>query len=79
MSSERAVLAGQREQTAGVEVVGGIVLNSPVGGANADGVTLDPGLGLPPDYALQVVNARNAPGTTSTPFTAQTGLVRPGD
>ena len=34
---------------------------------------------VPGDYALQVVNARNAPGTTSTPFTAQTGLVRPGE
>ena len=28
------------------------------------------------DYALQVVNAGNAPGTTSTSFTAQTGLVQ---
>ncbi|HEY5787093.1 MAG TPA: S8 family serine peptidase [Microlunatus sp.] len=28
------------------------------------------------DYALQVVNAGNAPGTTMTPFTAQTGLVQ---
>ena len=28
------------------------------------------------DYALQVVNAGNAPGTTETPFTAQTGLVQ---
>ena len=31
---------------------------------------------VPGDYALQVVNAGNAPGTTSTPFTAQTGLVQ---
>ena len=28
------------------------------------------------DYALQVVNAGNAPGTTATSFTAQTGLVQ---
>ncbi|MET0147153.1 MAG: transporter substrate-binding domain-containing protein [Ilumatobacteraceae bacterium] len=27
-----------------------------LGGANADGVTLDPGLGLPPDFALQIVS-----------------------
>ena len=26
-----------------------------LGGANADGTTLDPGLGLPTDFALQVV------------------------
>jgi subtilase family protein/fibronectin type III domain protein/PA domain-containing protein/peptidase inhibitor I9 len=32
---------------------------------------------VPGDYALQVVNAGNAPGTTATPFTAQTGLVVP--
>ena len=28
------------------------------------------------DYALQVVNVGNAPGTTATSFTAQTGLVQ---
>ena len=42
---ERAVLASQREQTAGIEVVGGIVLNSPVGGANADAVEVAAQLG----------------------------------
>ncbi|WP_091537817.1 DUF6282 family protein [Modestobacter sp. DSM 44400] len=42
---ERAVLAGQREEAAGVEVVGGIVLNSPVGGANADAVEVAARLG----------------------------------
>ena len=26
-----------------------------LGGANADGTTLDPGLGLPTDFALQIV------------------------
>lgn len=35
---ERALLAAQNDSTAGIEVVGGIVLNSPVGGANADAV-----------------------------------------
>jgi len=29
-------------------------------------------------YALQVRNIANAPGTTSTPYTAQTGLAQPG-
>jgi hypothetical protein len=32
---------------------------------------------VPGDYALQVVNAGNAPSTTETRFTAQTGLVQP--
>ena len=31
---------------------------------------------VPGDYALLVVNVGNAPGTTTTPFTAQTGLVQ---
>lgn len=42
---ERAVLAAQREQAAGIEVVGGIVLNSPVGGANADAAEVAAQLG----------------------------------
>lgn len=42
---ERAVLAGQREAAAGVTVVGGIVLNSPVGGANPDAVEVAARLG----------------------------------
>ena len=42
---ERAALASQRELTAGVEVVGGVVLNSPVGGANADAVQVAARLG----------------------------------
>jgi hypothetical protein len=42
---ERAVLASQREAAAGVEVVGGIVLNSPVGGANPDAVEVAARLG----------------------------------
>ena len=42
---ERAVLAAQREAAAGVEVVGGIVLNSPAGGANADAVEVAARLG----------------------------------
>ena len=29
-------------------------------------------------YALQVINVANAPGTTSTSFTAQAGLAQPG-
>jgi hypothetical protein len=42
---ERAVLAGQRDAVAGVTVVGGIVLNSPVGGANPDAVEVAARLG----------------------------------
>jgi hypothetical protein len=42
---ERAVLAARRDETAGVEVVGGIVLNSPVGGANPDAVEVAARLG----------------------------------
>jgi hypothetical protein len=42
---ERAVLAAERDAAAGVEVVGGIVLNSPVGGANPDGVEVAARLG----------------------------------
>jgi hypothetical protein len=42
---ERAVLAGQRDAAAGVTVVGGIVLNSPVGGANPDAVEVAARLG----------------------------------
>jgi Family of unknown function (DUF6282) len=42
---ERAVLAAQRGETAGVEVHGGIVLNSPVGGANPDAVEVAARLG----------------------------------
>jgi hypothetical protein len=42
---ERAVLAAGREAAAGVEVFGGIVLNSPVGGANADAVEVAARLG----------------------------------
>jgi hypothetical protein len=42
---ERAVLAARRDETSGVEVVGGIVLNSPVGGANPDAVEVAARLG----------------------------------
>lgn len=42
---ERAVLAAARGETAGVQVVGGVVLNSPVGGANADAVEVAARLG----------------------------------
>jgi hypothetical protein len=42
---ERAVLAAQRGETSGVEVYGGIVLNSPVGGANPDAVEVAARLG----------------------------------
>lgn len=42
---ERAVLAAQRAAAAGIEVVGGIVLNSPVGGANPDAVEVAARLG----------------------------------
>jgi hypothetical protein len=42
---ERAVLAARTDETAGVEVVGGIVLNSPVGGANPDAVEVAARLG----------------------------------
>ncbi|MCZ2861149.1 DUF6282 family protein [Blastococcus sp. VKM Ac-2987] len=42
---ERAVLAAGREAAAGVEVVGGIVLNSPAGGANPDAVEVAARLG----------------------------------
>jgi hypothetical protein len=42
---ERALLAAEREAAAGVEVVGGIVLNSPVGGANPDAVEVAARLG----------------------------------
>jgi hypothetical protein len=42
---ERAVLAAERDAAAGVEVVGGIVLNSPVGGANPDAVEVAARLG----------------------------------
>jgi hypothetical protein len=42
---ERAVLAAQRGEADGVEVYGGIVLNSPVGGANADAVEVAARLG----------------------------------
>jgi Family of unknown function (DUF6282) len=42
---ERAVLAAQRAESSGVTVVGGIVLNSPVGGANPDAVEVAARLG----------------------------------
>lgn len=42
---ERAVLARERDAAAGVEVVGGIVLNSTVGGANPDAVEVAARLG----------------------------------
>ena len=42
---ERAVLAAQRDAAAGVTVAGGIVLNSPVGGANPDAVEVAARLG----------------------------------
>jgi hypothetical protein len=42
---ERAVLAAQREAASGVTVVGGIVLNSPAGGANPDAVEVAARLG----------------------------------
>ncbi|MGY1826944.1 MULTISPECIES: DUF6282 family protein [unclassified Blastococcus] len=42
---ERAVFAAQRGEAAGVEVYGGIVLNSPVGGANPDAVEVAARLG----------------------------------
>jgi hypothetical protein len=42
---ERAVLAAGRDEARGVEVVGGIVLNSPVGGANPDAVEVAARLG----------------------------------
>lgn len=42
---ERAALADARHATDGVEVVGGIVLNSPVGGANPDAVSVAGQLG----------------------------------
>ncbi len=42
---ERAVLAARRDDAAGVEVVGGVVLNSPVGGANPDAVEVAARLG----------------------------------
>lgn len=42
---ERAILAAQRGATDGVEVVGGVVLNSPVGGANPDAVEVAAQLG----------------------------------
>jgi hypothetical protein len=44
-TAERAVLAAQRGEADGVEVYGGIVLNSPVGGANADAVEVAARLG----------------------------------
>ena len=42
---ERAVLAARSAEAAGVEVYGGIVLNSPVGGANPDAVEVAARLG----------------------------------
>ena len=42
---ERAVLAARRGEATGVEVYGGIVLNSPVGGANPDAVEVAARLG----------------------------------
>ncbi|MCV2488317.1 DUF6282 family protein [Geodermatophilus sp. YIM 151500] len=44
-TAERAALAASRGETDGIEVVGGIVLNSPVGGANADAVEVAARLG----------------------------------
>ncbi|WP_166534923.1 DUF6282 family protein [Blastococcus xanthinilyticus] len=44
-TAERAALAALREDAAGIEVVGGIVLNSPVGGANPDAVEVAARLG----------------------------------
>ncbi|WP_231839477.1 DUF6282 family protein [Blastococcus saxobsidens] len=44
-TAERAALAADRPGAAGVEVVGGIVLNSPVGGANPDAVEVAARLG----------------------------------
>jgi hypothetical protein len=42
---ERAVLAAQRDAAAGITVAGGIVLNSPAGGANPDAVEVAARLG----------------------------------
>jgi hypothetical protein len=44
-TAERAVLARERAGTDGVQVLGGIVLNSPVGGANPDAVEVAARLG----------------------------------
>jgi hypothetical protein len=44
-TAERAVLARERAGTDGVQVLGGIVLNSPVGGANPDAVEVSARLG----------------------------------
>ncbi|MDP9428488.1 MAG: DUF6282 family protein [Actinomycetota bacterium] len=44
-TAERAALAARRPETNGVRVVGGIVLNSPVGGANPDAVEVAARLG----------------------------------
>jgi hypothetical protein len=44
-TAERAALARERAGTDGVEVLGGIVLNSPVGGANPDAVEVAARLG----------------------------------
>jgi hypothetical protein len=44
-TAERALIAAQREEASGVTVVGGIVLNSPVGGANPDAVEVAARLG----------------------------------
>lgn len=44
-TAERAALAAAHAATRGVQVVGGVVLNSPVGGANPDAVTVAARLG----------------------------------
>lgn len=44
-TAERAALARGRAETHGVQVIGGIVLNSPVGGANPDAVEVAARLG----------------------------------
>lgn len=71
---ERAVLAGQRDQAAGVEVVGGIVLNSPVGGANADAAEVAARLGGRVVWMPTVSAPAHAASATSSELQVHRGL-----
>lgn len=71
---ERAALAAQREQTAGIEVVGGVVLNSPVGGANADAVEVAARLGGRVVWMPTVSAPAHVASATSSELAVHRGL-----
>lgn len=71
---ERAALASRHSQAAGVEVVGGVVLNSPVGGANADAVEVAARLGGRVVWMPTVSAAAHVASATSSELSVHRGL-----